>query len=157
MTAHASAPAGGPGRVLRQLADAAFQVARAERQARSQPTACHRAHDAPAAVDTATEPSLNGRDRLLAGRAVANPETWRVGDRARVKVGSGVACSELRHHPEEQGHAGRVIGHRTLTGARSHSFLVAFDRPVPVVGMGAIGPVSLPVRYYAADELEPVE
>ena len=88
-----------------------------------------------------------------------SPWTPRIGDRVRVRGGVGreIPCSELRHDPNEQGHAGRVIGDRTRAGAPSHDVLVAFDPPVPVVHMGPIGPIPLHVRQYATDELEPLD
>jgi hypothetical protein len=88
----------------------------------------------------------------------ASPWQPRIGDRVRVRTGVGrsTECAELPHYPEEQGHTGVVIGDRARPVAPSHRFLVAFDRPGPLVRMGSAGLMPLSVRHYAADELEPV-
>jgi hypothetical protein len=72
-------------------------------------------------------------------------------------MGREIACSEQPHYPEEAGRTGRILADRALPGTPAHRFLVIFDRPVPVVRMGAAGMMPLSARHYAADELEPAD
>jgi hypothetical protein len=63
------------------------------------------------------------------------------------------ACAEALHDLSERGHTGLVVGIRSLPESPAHAYVVAFEPPLPT--WRGVGPeMPLPVRHYAADELE---
>ena len=84
--------------------------------------------------------------------------SWRprVGDRVRVRVGVGrlLNCLEMTHYQEVERRTVPVHRDRAQLGSPNHPFLVEFDRPSPQVWILG-SEITLVVRHYAADELEP--
>jgi hypothetical protein len=79
----------------------------------------------------------------------------RIGDAVRVRRDLTSACVEVPHTLAEAGHTGVVVGNQAMPRAPSHRYLVAFDPPLPHVKLGD-REISLAVRSYTADELQPL-
>jgi hypothetical protein len=80
----------------------------------------------------------------------------RVGDRVRVCLADGVECDECPHFVGEVGRIGRVVRDRPITSAPSHPYLVIYEPShisEALCGWAAV----LPVRHFAAEELELID
>jgi hypothetical protein len=79
-----------------------------------------------------------------------------MGGRVRIRADLGQRCPDSAHDAAESGHTGTIVNVRRASRAASHTYLVRFDDPQPVMRV-ADRRMSLPARHYAGIELEPAD
>ena len=83
---------------------------------------------------------------------------WRphVDAAVQIAIHRGQTCPERPRFDGESGRMGRVVKVDALDGAQSHPYLVVLHR-VPVGDPLVDWRMAIVARYYAADELRPVD
>jgi len=79
-----------------------------------------------------------------------------IGGRVRIRADLGHRCPDGAHDAAEPGRMGTIVNVRRADRAVSHTLLVLFDDPQPVMRVADRG-VPLPARHYAVVELEPAD